>query len=74
MRRYSSRELRTAILVTVLLTALAMVALLDRSCSRSPESGRAHYPNASIHRTGSHEGTKITKPERWLACPGSGPS
>lgn len=32
MRRYTPREMRSAMLLAVLLTAIAVVALLDPSC------------------------------------------
>jgi hypothetical protein len=42
MRHYSPRELRLAIALTALLTALAMLALLDPSCRRRDETQPPH--------------------------------
>lgn len=37
MRSYTPREVRNAVLLAVLLTVLAMVALLDPSCRPRPD-------------------------------------
>lgn len=47
MRRYTYRELRSAVVLAVLLTALAVVALLDPSCHRQSEGPHAG-PTRSI--------------------------
>ena len=47
MRNYTPRELHRAVLLAVLLTALAVVALLDPSCE--PRTGIPHPgPSRSI--------------------------
>ena len=44
MRRYSPRELRLAIALTALLTALAMLALLDPACRPRDDAAPTHGP------------------------------
>jgi hypothetical protein len=41
MRSYTPREIRSAVLLAVVVTAIAMLALLDPSCQRtsSPHAG-----------------------------------
>ncbi len=48
MRTYTPQELRHAVLLAVVLTAIAMAALLDPSCHRS-DGGLATGPSRSLY-------------------------